>query len=187
VAEGLASFPHLRAIPPCRAGALLLAALLLQGCAGRGPAAGGGIRADRAALSRVLSGLVWPLRFDRLRNVSSLYGYRAGGGGWGRYHYGLDLEARRGDPVYSVGDGVVEAVGESGAYGRSVRVDHGAGLASFYAHLDDVLARSGERVRRGQVIGRVGSTGNATGPHLHFELRWRDRWVDPLAVLPRLE
>ena len=73
------------------------------------------------------------------------------------------------------------------AYGNSVSVDHGQDLSSFYAHLDRVLTAPGRRVRRGQVIGLVGSTGNATGPHLHFELRWRNRWLDPLAVLPELK
>jgi murein DD-endopeptidase MepM/ murein hydrolase activator NlpD len=88
--------------------------------------------------------------------------------------------------VYSAGAGVVADAGAAGAYGRFVRVEHGGGLESFYAHLDRILARRGDSVRRGQVIGLAGSTGNATGPHLHFELRWRGRWVDPLAVLPAL-
>lgn len=119
--------------------------------------------------------------------MSSGYGYRTRAGGGGRHHTGLDLQARRGDPVYSAGDGVVAAGGESGAYGRFVSVDHGQELSSFYAHLETRQVRTGERIRRGQVIGFVGSTGNATGPHLHFELRWRGRWVDPLSVLPELE
>jgi murein DD-endopeptidase MepM/ murein hydrolase activator NlpD len=161
-----------------------MAALLLAGCAARSASAfPGGSRGD---LARAISGLIWPLRFDDARNVRSRYGYRGEGTGFGRYHYGLDLHARRGEPVYSAGAGIVADAGASGAYGRFVRVDHGGGLASFYAHLDRVLARRGEMVRRGQVIGLAGSTGNATGPHLHFELRWRGRWVDPIAVLPAL-
>jgi murein DD-endopeptidase MepM/ murein hydrolase activator NlpD len=154
------------------------------GCAARGPATtpGGG----SAALAATLSRLVWPLPFDGRGNVSSRYGYRAWGGGYGRQHYGLDLRARRGDPVFSAGDGTVAAVGDRGAYGRSVRIEHGQEVATFYAHLDRVLVHAGSPVRRGQVIGLAGSTGNASAPHLHFELRWRGRWVDPLAVLPRL-
>jgi murein DD-endopeptidase MepM/ murein hydrolase activator NlpD len=159
----------------------VLAAVLVGGCAARSarPPAGGD-------LARALSGLVWPLRFDEARNVRSRYGYRGEGPGVGRYHYGLDLRAVRGEPVYSAGAGVVADAGAAGAYGRFVRVEHGGGLESFYAHLDRILARRGDSVRRGQVIGLAGSTGNATGPHLHFELRWRGRWVDPLAVLPAL-
>jgi murein DD-endopeptidase MepM/ murein hydrolase activator NlpD len=143
--------------------------------------------APGGSLSETLARLVWPLRFDGRGNVRSPYGYRAWGGGYGRYHYGLDLAARRGDPVYSAGDGVVSGVGSRGAYGNSVSVDHGQDLSTFYAHLDRVLTAPGRRVRRGQVIGLVGSTGNATGPHLHFELRLRNRWIDPLAVLPELK
>jgi murein DD-endopeptidase MepM/ murein hydrolase activator NlpD len=169
---------------------LVLALLFLCGCAARNADAGppqADVPASAGSLSEALSRLVWPLRFDGRGNVRSLYGYRARGGGYGRYHYGLDLQAHRGDPVYSVGDGVVAAIGSRGAYGNSIRIDHGHELSTFYAHLDRVLAAPGRSVRRGQVIGRVGSTGNATGPHLHFELRWRDRWIDPLAVLPRLK
>jgi murein DD-endopeptidase MepM/ murein hydrolase activator NlpD len=165
-----------------------LALALVWGCATRPAAAGPAVAARPAAsLSDALARLVWPLRFDGRVNVRSPYGYRAWGGGTGRYHYGLDLQARRGDPVYSAGDGVVATVGSRGAYGNSIRIDHGYELASFYAHLDRVLTSPGRSVRRGQVIGLVGSTGNATGPHLHFELRWRDRWIDPLAVLPTLK
>lgn len=165
--------------------ALALATAALQACAARGASVPQPV--GPRDLPHVLGELVWPLRFDGRRNVRSAYGYRAWGGGAGRYHYGLDLQARRGDPVHSAGPGVVAAVSERGAYGRAIRVDHGADLSSFYAHLDSVLVRAGEAVRRGQVIGLVGATGNASGPHLHFELRWRDRWVDPVRVLPRLE
>ncbi len=171
---------------------LLLAFTLffVWGCAVRGANAGppGADAAPSAgSLSEALSKLVWPLRFDGRGNVRSAYGYRAWGGGYGRYHYGLDLQACRGEPVYSAGDGVVAAVSNRGAYGNSIRIDHGYQLSTFYAHLDRVLASPGRTVRRGEVIGLVGATGNATGPHLHFELRWRDRWIDPLAVLPTLE
>jgi len=77
--------------------------------------------------------------------------------------------------------------GRSGAYGNLVIVDHGADLHSLYAHHVRNMVQEGETVRRGQVIARVGHTGNATGDHLHFELRWRGGTVDPLTVLPPLE
>jgi murein DD-endopeptidase MepM/ murein hydrolase activator NlpD len=168
--------------------AIVAGLLAAGGCASRAVYATAPADVPRArSLSEVLGRFVWPLPFDDRRNVSSRYGYRSWGGGYGRYHYGLDLHGRRGDPVYSAGDGVVAGVGTRGAYGNSVRVDHGHEVSTFYAHLDRVLTAPGRAVRRGEVIGVVGSTGNATGPHLHFELRWRDRWIDPLVVLPELD
>jgi murein DD-endopeptidase MepM/ murein hydrolase activator NlpD len=175
--------------PRVRIFALLLvsAASSLQGCAARSERLVFEQAFPPSSLSQVLESLIWPLRKDGRRNVRSVYGYRSGVGGAGRYHYGLDLQARWGEPVHSAGAGVVLATGMAGAYGKIVHVDHGRDLSSFYAHLERPLVREGEHVRRGQVIALAGATGNATGPHLHFELRWRDSWVDPLAVLPRLE
>ena len=73
-----------------------------------------------------------------------------------------------------------------GAYGQRVVVDHGAGLQSLYAHHSRNLVSAGQRVRRGEVIALVGRSGNATGDHLHFELRWKGGMVDPRTVLPAL-
>jgi murein DD-endopeptidase MepM/ murein hydrolase activator NlpD len=138
-------------------------------------------------LAGVLASLVWPLAVDRTSVLSSPYGVRAHPiDGAQRFHAGLDLRARGGTPVYAAADGVVTASGVYGAYGNRVIIDHGAGLQSVYGHHRENLVREGDRVRRGQVIALVGHTGNATGDHLHFELRWREGTVDPMVVLPQL-
>lgn len=140
-----------------------------------------------SALVAVLSTLVWPLATDGAALVRSPYGDRIHPrGGDRRFHSGLDLPARAGTPVYAAAAGTVIASGPAGAYGNRVVVDHGAGLQSVYAHHSRNLVTAGQRVRRGQVIALVGRTGNATGDHLHFELRWRDGMVDPRTVLPAL-
>lgn len=140
------------------------------------------------ALSSILGSLVWPLAIDRQEILSSPYGVRPhpAGGAPGRFHGGLDLRAREGTPIYAVADGRVVQSGSGGAYGNVIIVDHGAELASLYGHNRVNLVREGDPVRRGEVIALVGRTGNATGDHLHFELRWRGGTVDPRVVLPRL-
>ena len=94
-------------------------------------------------------------------------------------HSGLDFHARRGDPVLAVGRGTVAASHDLFFGGKSVFIDHGDGLISMYMHLSRVGVEVGQRVERGQKIGAVGSTGRATGPHLHFGLRWHGARVDP--------
>lgn len=139
------------------------------------------------SLSSVLSGLVWPLAAERATILTSGYGHRPHpSDGVVRFHRGLDLRARGGDPVYAAADGVVLRSEAAGAYGWMVEIDHGAGLRSLYAHHRRNLVREGEPVRRGEVIALVGRSGNATGEHLHFELRWKDGTVDPWTVLPPL-
>src|SRR5690606_13914592 len=101
--------------------------------------------------------------------------------GYSRMHRGIDFAAPRGTPVFAAGDGVVARLGTNGGYGRYVRIDHGGGEATAYAHLGayaDGLA-VGERVRQGQVVGYVGASGLATGPHLHYEVLIDDAQVDP--------
>lgn len=140
-----------------------------------------------AGLVAVLERLVWPLATDRASILSSRYGDRRHpSGGDRRFHGGLDLRAPAGTPVYAAAAGTVVESGRRGAYGEVVVVRHGGDLESLYAHLERRLVRAGESVRRGQVVGLVGRTGNATGDHLHFELRWGDGYVDPWAVLPSL-
>lgn len=101
--------------------------------------------------------------------VVSSYGPR-----WGRVHQGLDFGARYGAPIKAIGDGVVVGAGylpyESG-YGKITLIQHSNGIISAYAHQATTLVRAGQRVRAGQVIGLVGSTGRSTGPHLHLEVR----------------
>ena len=88
-----------------------------------------------------------------------------------------------GEPVRATADGKVTAAGWSGGYGRVVDVDHGNGLSTRYGHLSSIDVQVGQSVRMGQVIGRVGSTGRSTGPHLHYETRVRGQAVDPQKFL----
>ncbi len=141
---------------------------------------------ETRALSSVLASLVWPLATDR-GALTSGYGHRPHpSDGVVRFHRGVDLRAAGGTPVYAAADGRVVRSGSAGAYGWMVEIDHGAGLHSVYAHHRRNLVDEGQEVRRGEVIALVGASGNATGDHLHFELRWRDGTVDPHTVLPSL-
>jgi murein DD-endopeptidase MepM/ murein hydrolase activator NlpD len=96
-----------------------------------------------------------------------------------KFHPGIDLRAAAGDPIRAAGEGVVRRAGPRGGYGNAVEVDHGGGVTTLYAHASEVTVKPGERVSAQQEIGRVGQTGRATGPHLHFEVRLNDRQVDP--------
>ncbi len=98
-------------------------------------------------------------------------------------HTGADYSAPAGQSVLAAADGVAALVDEHFFAGNSVFLDHGDGLISMYFHLSRVLVEKGQSVRRGQVIGKVGATGRATGPHLHFGLRWRRARVDPAPLL----
>jgi peptidoglycan DL-endopeptidase CwlO len=100
----------------------------------------------------------------------------------GHWHSGIDLAAARGTPVMATLPGTVSVFVSATGYGIHVIVDHGGGLSSLYGHLNTVLVESGDVVLAGEVIGTVGSTGNATGPHLHFEIR-----RDGIAEDPRLD
>lgn len=108
--------------------------------------------------------------------------------GSGRLHEGVDISADTGVPVRVAADGVVVAAGEKGGYGRYVAVRHAEGLTTFYAHLGGISAgvQPGLAVTAGQAVGRVGSTGTSTGPHLHFEIRdAEDRPLNPAMFLGR--
>jgi len=98
-------------------------------------------------------------------------------------HSGADYAAPAGEPVRSVAPGQVAFTGEHFFAGRSVFVDHGDGLISMYLHLSRIDVAVGESVRQGQRLGAVGSSGRATGPHLHFGVRWHGARVDPRALL----
>lgn len=94
-------------------------------------------------------------------------------------HSGVDLRDEPGKPVFATGAGVVTAAGPNAGYGNLVEVDHGRGLTTRYGHLSQIAVASGARVRAGDVIGRLGSTGRSTGPHLHYEVRVNGAAVDP--------
>jgi murein DD-endopeptidase MepM/ murein hydrolase activator NlpD len=130
-------------------------------------------------LRRGLTGL--PLRRPvNEPDLSSPFGSRRDPffGGWA-HHSGLDFRGETGEPVHAAGAGTVEAAGRNGGYGLAVDIDHGNGLSTRYGHLSAILVREGQRVTAGQVIGRIGSTGRSTGPHLHWETRVNGDAVNP--------
>jgi murein DD-endopeptidase MepM/ murein hydrolase activator NlpD len=119
--------------------------------------------------------LAWPLH----ATISSPFGPRAAG-----FHPGLDLAAGPGTPVHAAAVGQVVFAGPTAdGYGNLVIVRHTRGVTTMYAHLSRILATRGEWVTVGSLLGLVGATGEATGPHLHFEVRVRDAAVDPLPAL----
>lgn len=101
-----------------------------------------------------------------------------------RHHAGIDLDGVIGDAVWVASEGTVRTVAEVPTYGRFVEVDHGFGVSTLYAHLDRALVKVGQRLERGQPLGRLGNSGYSTGPHLHFEVRLDGHAVDPLDYLP---
>jgi murein DD-endopeptidase MepM/ murein hydrolase activator NlpD len=94
-------------------------------------------------------------------------------------HTGMDFRGETGDVVRSTADGNITVAGSNGGYGKMVEIDHGHGLTTRYAHLSDINVKVGQRVRAGHIIGKVGSTGRSTGPHLHYETRISGDAVDP--------
>lgn len=96
-----------------------------------------------------------------------------------RFHTGVDLRAPQGAPIRAAAGGVVLEAGRRGGYGNTVEIDHGNGTTTLYAHASAVLVDKGQRVEPGQPVALVGQTGQATGPHLHFEIRRNDHPVNP--------
>jgi murein DD-endopeptidase MepM/ murein hydrolase activator NlpD len=144
---------------------------------------GGYYNLDGQSLRRVY--LASPLAFSR---VSSGFNMRFHPilQEW-RAHLGVDYAAAKGTPVRNVGLGVVESAGTMGGYGNAIVIKHNNGHSTVYAHLSKVLVKRGQRVNQGQVIGLVGATGWATGPHLHFEFRVNGRHQDPLLLAKQSE
>jgi len=97
-------------------------------------------------------------------------------------HRGVDFRGRRGMPVRAINDGVISLTAEHFFGGRTVMVDHGEGLFSLYMHLDRILVKEGDRVSRAEPVGLVGSTGRATGPHLHLSVKKDGYTIDPLSL-----
>jgi len=116
--------------------------------------------------------------------ISSRYGRRSSPGGIGStFHRGTDYAAAPGSPVYPIAPGRITAAGKTAAEGNYCWVDHGGGIRSLYCHMQDgPRPRSGE-ITRWSVLGRVGSTGNSTGPHLHLGIQRNGQWIDPETIL----
>ena len=134
---------------------------------------------NAAGVGTMQEGLVQPVP----GSISSRYGMRRHPIlGYRRMHSGVDFRARSGTPIYAATDGTVNYAGRNGAYGNYVRIRHAGNLATGYAHMSRIAVSNGQGVRRGQVIGYVGSTGLSTGPHLHYEMYRGGQKIDPLTV-----
>jgi murein DD-endopeptidase MepM/ murein hydrolase activator NlpD len=125
---------------------------------------------------------IWPVEGES----TDSFGYRGNpfGGGGSEFHPGQDIAAPHGTPVLAPADGRVVEAGWKNGYGQTVVINHGNGLSTRYGHMSKILAKVGDAIKIGQVIGLVGSTGRSTGPHLHYEVRLGDLPVSPHHYLP---
>ncbi len=130
-----------------------------------------------------------PSIYPLVGKINDEFGLRRNpfGGSTSEFHPGLDISGEKGDTVIAPADGVVMKSGWTGGYGNMVEIDHNNGLTTRYGHLSQVEAVVGEEIRRGQPIGKVGSTGRSTGPHLHYEVRVEGEAVDPHSYLPQAD
>jgi len=119
--------------------------------------------------------LGWPTR----GKINSPYGKKRGR----KIHSGTDIDGEIGDPIFASGDGVVLEAGWKGRYGKCILLDHGRGLTTLYGHLSQINVVVGQQVSRGDIIGLLGTTGNSTGPHLHFEVRLNGEFQNPMKYL----
>lgn len=137
-----------------------------------------------AAKSELLRAMpaIQPVANEDLRRLASGFGYRLDPFTKARkMHWGMDFSAEIGTPVYATGDGkVIRADSRSSGYGRHIRIDHGYGYTTLYAHLSKYNVRRGQRVKRGEVIGYVGNTGRSRGPHLHYEVHLNNKKLNPV-------
>lgn len=112
--------------------------------------------------------------------ITSRFGWRWGGSDW---HPGIDVAADSGTPIVATADGVVVASGWNGGYGRQVIVDHGYGITTSYAHNSENAVSVGQKVKKGQIVAYMGSTGFSTGPHVHYEVKVNGTAVNPAGFM----
>jgi murein DD-endopeptidase MepM/ murein hydrolase activator NlpD len=125
---------------------------------------------------------IQPVKNEDLKQMASGFGYRSDPFTKIRkFHYGMDFTAKTGTPIYATGDGVVyKADASLSGYGNHIEINHGYGYKTLYAHLSKYKCRPGQRVKRGDIIGYVGSTGRSQAPHLHYEVFKNGERVNPL-------
>jgi murein DD-endopeptidase MepM/ murein hydrolase activator NlpD len=125
---------------------------------------------------------IQPVKNEDLKRMASGYGYRTDPFTKVRkFHYGMDFTAPRGTPIYATGDGVIKrADGSASGYGKHIRIDHGFGYVSLYAHLYKYNVKKNQKVKRGDLIGFVGSTGRSEAPHLHYEVFKEGVRINPI-------
>ena len=129
---------------------------------------------------------------DRIKSIPTIRpvngGYLNAGFGYridpfdrvNRFHYGQDIAVNTGAPIYAPADGIVKMARYMGGFGKSLKIDHGFGYTTFYAHLSKFNVRNGKRIKRGDLIGYSGNTGRSTGPHLHYEVHYYGKPQNPL-------
>jgi murein DD-endopeptidase MepM/ murein hydrolase activator NlpD len=123
---------------------------------------------------------IWPVEGF----ISSPFGVRSSNySGRGEFHKGLDIRARHGTPITAPAKGAVTLAGGDGAYGLSVEILHSRAITTKYGHLQRIIVREGQQVKRGDLIGFVGSTGRSTGPHLHYEVKLNGVHVNPMRYI----
>ena len=125
---------------------------------------------------------IQPVRNENLKQMASGFGYRSDPFTKARkFHAGMDFSAKTGSPIFATGDGVVErADATASGYGNHIVIRHGFGYETLYGHLSKYKCRAGQRVKRGDIIGYVGSTGRSEGPHCHYEVHKNGEVVNPL-------
>lgn len=125
---------------------------------------------------------IQPISNSDLKRMASGFGWRTDPFTKKRKrHWGMDFSAERGSPIYASGDGKISRSDNKAAgFGNHVRIDHGFGYVSIYAHMDNISVRRGNRVKRGDIIGYVGSSGRSVAPHLHYEITKDGKKIDPI-------
>ena len=125
---------------------------------------------------------IQPIQNKDLKRMASGYGWRIDPfTKKRRRHFGMDFSAVRGTPVYATGNGIIKRVDNRAAgFGKHIRIDHGFGYVSIYAHLDKYNVKRGQKVKRGQIIGFVGNTGRSVAPHLHYEIVKDGKKINPI-------
>ena len=129
---------------------------------------------------------------DRIKNIPTIRpvngGYLNAGFGYridpfdrvNRFHYGQDISVNNGTPIYAPADGTIKVARYMGGFGKSIKIDHGYGYTTFYAHLSKFNIKSNQKIKRGDIIGYSGNTGRSTGPHLHYEVHYYGKPQNPL-------
>lgn len=119
--------------------------------------------------------LMWPV----VGTITSPYGWRKSG-----FHHGVDIAGEIGTPIRASADGIVAFTGTKPVYGRTVIISHNGGRETLYAHLQTIKVNQQQSVKKGQIIATIGTTGNTTGPHLHFEVKVDGKNINPVSQLP---
>lgn len=132
---------------------------------------------------------IWPIDRTKMRSKIGAFGYRMHPvyHRW-KFHSGVDMPGRIGDPIYATGDGVVEFIDRSRArrgYGTQILINHGFGYKTRYAHLNKIHVKKGDTISRGQLIADMGNTGVSTAPHLHYEVIYKRSHVNPINYFDR--